>query len=168
MTKITTTTTKNINENAPKLTLKDKEDILQASSEFTSLKVLADRFGVSRQNILYYQKQYKREIATLRKTWLKRLADEPFANKRFRIRALQDLYDKAIELYFADNVSESSQVRLLSRMESLLNSSRIELEGSKLTISGTITHEYDEATLIDKAQQILGLKGIKANYKTSD
>jgi hypothetical protein len=141
-----------------------KERIIQQLSRFYSNQQIADdlkntfNIDIHRSNIDNYRRVYKKEIQKVRDTWLTKLADEPLSHKRIRLQALQDLYNKAAVLYHTTN-NIATKVQLIARMESILNSCRIELENNKLNVFGTIQRNYDDSNLIQNAKKIIELIG---------
>lgn len=147
-----------------KLTQKEQEYILQSSACFISNQLQADTVKCNYTTILKYQKSYAKEILQLRDIWISKLSEEPFTHKRVRIRQFQDLYQRAITLY--DNNSEKPGIQdsAIRRMESILNSSRLEIEGNRVNVKYDINVKYDDRGLIEQSKEIIEL----ADYEEID
>ena len=83
----------------------EKEKLCQMCAEFTSyseiIKYFKEVFNqhIDNQQIAYYKRTepWKDIILKIREIWNKGIAEEPFANKRERMKALQKVHDKSME-----------------------------------------------------------------------
>ncbi len=132
------------------------EYILQSSSAFVSNQLQADTLGCSYHTILYHQQKHKKEITRLREIWLSKLANEPFAHKRIRLQQYQSLYENMLSVYLeAESIKD--KIAVSKHLESLLDKSRLEIEGNQVNIKHAINVKYDDPALLDKSKEILDL-----------
>ena len=135
-----------------KLSEKEKEYILQSAAEFKSNTATANKLNIHVSTVLQYQKRYSKDIQLIRKSWLNKLSDVPFKHKRIRLEQYQFLYQQMLDLY-VDTSEIKDKININRRLESLLDKSRLEIEGNKHTFEGFIKHEYDDNALLDKVRQ---------------
>ncbi len=139
-----------------KITEKDKEYILQSSAAFVSNQTQALRLNCDISTILYHQRKYSKDIKTLREAWLSKLSVVPFSHKRIRLEQYQVLYMQMLDLY---NTTKEDKYKLQAnkRLESLLDKSRLEIEGNKVTFQGRLDIVHDDPALLEQVKEIIEL-----------
>ncbi len=130
--------------------------IIQSSSAFISNFTQSSELKVPYSTIIYNQNKYKKEIKRARELWLSRLSNEPFTHKRVRLQQYQTLYSNMIAAYDGCK-SVKEQVMVSKHLESLLDKSRLEIEGNKVSIKHNISVSYDDNTLLEESKNIIDL-----------
>ncbi len=145
-----------VNKHSYKLTRNNIEYILQSAAAFVSNSSVANKLGVTINAVLFHQYRNSKEIKTLREAWLTKLSVVPFSHKRVRLEQYQVLYMQMLNLY---NTTKEDKYKLQAnkRLESLLDKSRLEIEGNKVTFQGRLDIVHDDPALLEQVKEIIEL-----------
>ena len=144
------------NNDAINLNSKERNYILQSSAEFISNQIQANHLKCNYSTIIWNQNKYTKEIKQLRDNWLSKLSDVPFTHKRVRLEQYQHLYANMLTTYL-ECIEIKDKVMVSKHLESLLDKSRLEIEGTRVNVKHDVNVTYDDQSLIETSKEIIEL-----------
>jgi hypothetical protein len=127
-----------------------------------ALKRAFDR-DVATSTLYEFERRYKTEIQRIRQTWVDNLSEEAGSHKRVRVQQLWHLYCVLLDDlpkipgYYKEEVQGSAQYLInntVQKMESLLNSIRVEMEGNTLNVNYRDLSKQDDHNLVETARNV--------------